>query len=474
MNISFKQWYFQHHARISVLLVSANCVPYCVLGALFFINIAIMWPGQMSPDSYTQYKAALSGIFDDHHPPMMSLLWGFLDSIYKGPGLLFLLHLGLLYSACVIFIQSSENRAIKLFYSFFPFIPHVLFYSSMLWKDVGLAFSFLFAIAVVNYFISVKKKITASAIIAIAIAIFYGAAVKFQGQYVAPIVIFGVWYCLDEYTISYKTIIKAIGSGWIFLYSLHSFNDFFVPPLQKAHSWQCVKIYDLAAMSLYTQQPSFPSFLTRSSNFSMEMIKRRFNHKRVDDLFMPPENPLRLCKNEGERTELLAYWQMVVWHHLPLYLKHRFANWWTMVTNMPLQRFETMDFSQFGGMNWFVTLQKASQESPVTIRDTLMHYAGKCLWAFLYLLRYCFKFVFLLPFMIFYFLFGLIYFKRYGQGMSLILINGLSLWFLGILFFCSMASDMRYAYIAACMTHASHGIALGMWRSKKMGSGAGV
>lgn len=468
MYVSLKQRYNQLYERLGYSHLSANFLPYCILGALFFINILVMWPGQMSPDSYTQYNAAIQGVFDDHHPPMMSLVWGFLDAIYQGPGLLFLMHILMLYGACVIFIASAQTKGLKLFYSVLPFIPHVLFYSSMLWKDVGFAFSFLLAVAILHYYMSAERRIDAWAAVAIVLLIFYGAAVKFQGQYIAPLVLIGLWHCLDSYRPSVTMIIKIAASCLAFSYALQIFNDYFVPPSRKAHSWQCVKIYDLAAMSVATGQPLFPEFLLQSPDFSMQEINARFNHKRVDDLFMPPSNPLRLGNDEAERNELLAYWQVTVWRNLPLYLHHRFINWWTMVTNMPLQRFETMDFNQFGGLQWFVALQKAAvQKQPITMSAKAMHYAGKLLNGFLYGLRYCFKFVFLIPFMLFYFTLGIVCYRRNKKGMSLILINALSIWFLGILFFCSMASDMRYAYIAGCMTHASHGIAWQLLRRRK-------
>ncbi len=465
MRLSSKQWYEIERLRAHVMYVLHAHMPYCILSVLFLWNFFIMWPGHMSPDSYTQYKAAIHGIFDDHHPPMMSLVWRLLDLIYKGPGLLFLMHLTMLYGSCLFFMRSSRIKSIQIFYSLFPLIPHVLFYSAMIWKDVGFAFSFLLAIAILHFHITQQKHMNMLSIGTIVILIFYGSAIKFQGQYVAPIIIFGIWYCLDSYRIFFSTLVKTVLCSGLFLSSLQSFNDFFVPPIRKAHSWQCVKIYDLAAMSLYAQQPLFPTFLKKHPDFSIATIQKRFNHKRVDDLFMPPNNPLRLGRNEEERAQLLTYWQQTVWHHMPLYLHHRFMNWWTMVTNMPLQQFDTMDFTQFGSLHWFIALQKAAAHKKVsTVWSSCMHYAGRFVQNFLYAIRYCFKFVFLLPFMLFYLIFGLIYFKRYGQGMSLLLMNGLSLWFLGVLFFCSMASDMRYAYIAACMTHASHGIAWGLWR----------
>lgn len=463
---------------------SEHRIPYCILAIAFILNIAIMWPGQMSPDSYTQYDAAIKGVFDDHHPPIMSLLWGFLDYVYKGPGLLFLFHILMLYGASLIFMMSVRTRAVKILYALFPLFPQVLLYSSMIWKDVGCAFSLLLACAILYFYSTPQKKLSLLGFTIIMMLVFYGAAVKFQGQYVAPLIIFGAWYyarpeCFAKQNVTkdrgiyFHTLIKTIFSCIFFFFALQSFNDYFVPLLHKAHSWQCVKIYDLAAISIALETPLMPDFILACPDFSLQRIKERFNHKRVDDLFFPPNNPVRLGKNEQEREALLMCWHTAVWNNFGLYMRHRFANWWTMVNNMPLQRFDTMDFKQFGGLSWFVALQEASQQRKQnTVKEKVFHYTGGALLGFLSGMRYLFKFAFLLPFILIYFIIGWALSPRDPRAMVLMVMNGISLLFLAVLFFCSMASDMRYVYIAACMTHASHGIAVALWKDKKINKSA--
>jgi hypothetical protein len=156
---------------------------------------------------------------------------------------------------------------------------------------------------------------------------------------------------------------------------------------------------------------------------------------------------------------------------------------------MPLQKLQSLDFSEFGGLGWLGKLQKASQKGYPhhgSLYDITIFYMGFILFGLLSLIRYIFKFGFLLPFMLFYFLLGLFLFHKHPTAPLLLIMNGLSLSFICLLFFLTMASDMRYVYITVCMTHASHALAikclrdlfkskdtikrifLDRWRSKKL------
>src|SRR5207253_5889655 len=70
---------------------------------LYFFELFLFWPGVIRPDSLAQLQQAQTGIFSDHHPPVMALYWGVLNFIWPGPGLLFLTHLSLLFGAAVCF-----------------------------------------------------------------------------------------------------------------------------------------------------------------------------------------------------------------------------------------------------------------------------------------------------------------------------------------------------------------------------------
>ncbi|MGL4313803.1 MAG: hypothetical protein ACRCSO_07400 [Sphingomonas sp.] len=62
------------------------------------LTLAAFWPGIMTWDSVRQYDQALSGKFDDWHPPAMEGLWRVLIPIRQGPAPMFLLQVGLYWA----------------------------------------------------------------------------------------------------------------------------------------------------------------------------------------------------------------------------------------------------------------------------------------------------------------------------------------------------------------------------------------
>jgi hypothetical protein len=78
----------------------ARTYPYptvlVAIAAGVLVQIAAYWPGIMIWDSTAQYTQALSGHYDDWHPPAMNWLWRQLRLIHPGPAPFFILQM-LLY-----------------------------------------------------------------------------------------------------------------------------------------------------------------------------------------------------------------------------------------------------------------------------------------------------------------------------------------------------------------------------------------
>ena len=111
-------------ARFKQLLIKQSPIraylPYYCLALFFILNLWLVWPGQMTPDSYTQYKEALTNTYSAAHPPLMSFLWHLFTLIATGSGSILLFHLLLLYGACFIFMRAFKNSSLKFYYLLYP------------------------------------------------------------------------------------------------------------------------------------------------------------------------------------------------------------------------------------------------------------------------------------------------------------------------------------------------------------------
>ena len=73
----------------------ATAILYLIVGAAALIHLAAAWPGMLVWDSIRQYGQALSGHYDDWHPPAMTWLWRHALRVRAGPSPMLLLQVGL-------------------------------------------------------------------------------------------------------------------------------------------------------------------------------------------------------------------------------------------------------------------------------------------------------------------------------------------------------------------------------------------
>lgn len=419
--------------------------PISLLAILFVISSYFIWPGVMSADGIQQYNYAVSGTYGDHHPPIMSFLWHYLLNIHDGPGLMLMFHLLMLYTAAAIFIYIFRNSKFKWWFAIYPIIPGILAYTPLIVKDVGLAYSFLLAGALLSYLITekiVKRKWLYLSLVLL--LLFYGTAVKYQARFILIFFCLGVSYCWFNYKHSWKSIIAGSALCLIILQAMFSFNNFMVPNTNKSHSWQLVKLYDLAAMSVALDKPLFPAFVQANPNFSMERVKNTFAYYEVDSLVFPPDSPLKGGKNDVDRATLLQYWKDTVQQHPWLYLKVRFRLWCFTINGTPAAKTNPAQFlATIPAFKSFVT-------QPAIYTAIGAVYEG---------LKISLQFTWLLPLLFLYCYLAISRINICRAATPLLIFSATSMVLLGILFFMSMYGTARYLFICICLIHASHGFA---------------
>ena len=453
--------------------------PLWFLFIMGLLQLCVMWPGLLTSDSQVQYAQAIGGAYSDHHPPFMSFVWRYLDKIYPGPGLMLLLQLSLLYGALAFYMKSFVSFKTRLFWLFVPLIPHVFIFSSVILKDVGFTFSFLFCTAYLGYCAAHHQKPRWYALTLVWIILLYGTALKFQAQYCAPIVLAWMAFMMaDNKMRSKRFIVWCLSLSLAFYAALYGINRALVPEAQKNHAWQYVKIYDLAGIAARTKESNFPDF-AKLPRFSMESFLKQFDSKnsRVDELVM--SNPavghkaiLRIGRDPAERDTLYAAWLTALKNHPVLYLQHRFQNLSHTLLSPPgftmgprviekIAAPHTTTYKILYGLGRVLSqgLSEVSkpeiEEAISEITDSVFYdsvwYQALAMLAFLGMshavpallcVAYC--------------VLGLRTLGRTWAALPLLCMNAVGLSLILVLFFCSMAGTLRYTYVMVCMVHASH------------------
>lgn len=413
--------------------------------SLFVIGtIAILfWPGYMSPDSIGQLNQGLSGNYSDHHPPMMSFCWRMLHFIYTGSQAYLIFQLFLLLCAICILQTIVKQWGLKCMIALILLIPNIAAYSGAIWKDVSFAYSFLLAAMLLLQSNILRRKLTYSKIVLILLLLIYGVGVKYQAQFVLPVMSLWLGLSMTDTKLNFKAVfIAVIVTAFVFL-SVFLFNKTLVPAEKKQYSWQMVKLYDLVGMSLRVEKNLLPEFVTSAKDFSMESVKQRYSSERVDELLRDwyPGAPLSLAKDEKERDLLWVTWAKAVIHYPSAYLSHRFSVWFNMVSKSPIKPLAKLS---------------SLERLPQKIQLLLKHEEN----GLFRLIRESTRFVLMLPFLFIYIGLGIYLYKHNNlYGLPLIMMNFAGLSLLLVLFIFSMAADLRYIYFSTCFMLFSHPIA---------------
>lgn len=420
--------------------------PYGLVVAFAAFVIYIYWPGFMSPDTMGQLQQALTKTYSDHHPPLMALYWGLWVWWKQGPEPIFLTHQILLWGSACLFIRAFQGKRIAWIYPFIPLVPHVLFYSGATWKDAGFSFSYLFAAALMTLYGVHQRRPGFFGIGVIFVLLFYGTGVKYQALFVLPVMCLWMGVLLTRASSQGKgqASFLIMSSFWgVILLALWGVQWSLRNSHKENHSWQFVKLYDLAGISVQLNTSLFPPFVEQAPEFSFEKVRSIYSSYRVDELLAgwAPGAPLIAGQTPRQREKLWRTWAHAVLDHPSAYLKHRFGVWTTMIGRSPLKSLDEL---------------KDVKKVPSKIQFLLGSVGDKGL-AFLKELT---RFVYYVPLLLFYFILGLWQWRRSPQyAIPLAMMNGAGLTLLSVLFIFSMASDLRYIYLTMCFFHFSHGLA---------------
>lgn len=159
--------------------LSTQTVPVLLSFLVLVILFLAFSPGAMTWDSLEQLRQARLNEYGDWHPPLMAFVWHLLLNINYDPGVMLLFHMLMLWCASVFLYSWSRSRnyIASVFFLFIPLLPWVINFQFVIWKDVGLAYSWALAVAIAVYFSS-KDKFPVVAAVVIFWLFLYGFLVR--------------------------------------------------------------------------------------------------------------------------------------------------------------------------------------------------------------------------------------------------------------------------------------------------------
>ena len=163
---------------------------------LFAINVALHWPGEMTPDSTGQYREAISGHFTDMHPPIMAYTWSLLRHIADGPQPMLAFHLIFHWLGFSMLAdglsRTGRTKAGWLMLATGAF-PLFFYYNGSMLKDVGLVSTSIAGFGLIFWYRIQKRSPPPAIVIAALVLIAYGALVRHNAVFAfAPLLLYAV------------------------------------------------------------------------------------------------------------------------------------------------------------------------------------------------------------------------------------------------------------------------------------------
>lgn len=304
--------------------------------AAFALSVAVLFPGWMSYDSSFQFWQVRTGEFSNLSPVVMTALWSVVHAVAPRPSALFLLHQAAYWTGIVLLALALWRGAAAraAFIVVAGFVPPVFVILGHLWTDASLiaALSLAFGLTVTGL---VRRQRWS---LALALpAILYAGAVR-HNSLLAIVPLAALWaHALlragaDGHVPAPVRSRRAKLAGIVLLLVFASFAGGRALDQalarERVSTWALVALWDLAAISLDSQQLVIPDF-ARTSETGFESLRERFSPYTCVPLFNGPGRVRHGLEGEEFDAEELAKlrraWLAAITAHPWPYLRHRTA-----------------------------------------------------------------------------------------------------------------------------------------------------
>lgn len=298
-----------------------------VLG--FLLDSYLYYPGFISPDSLDQYTQAITHNFNDWHPPIMAGFWSILLTIKNGSDLMFFFQILFYWSSFLILGKVLIRYSVYSIFiiSFFFLAPFMQNFVGNIWKDIGLAISWLFALALIINALLDKRKLNWLECILTLLFLSYGAWIRTNAlPGVIPLLslwLFAINY-QDGQNFNFQKIVpKTILLSILLIIVQILITDFVLKP-KKLHPEYKLFMHDLSGIYKDSGKQYYPDFLTKNPAFDTSYIRKHYIYSTFDNIWWNPEHKKIIPSiNSEQLTQLRASWFKAIIRHPLIYLKNR-------------------------------------------------------------------------------------------------------------------------------------------------------
>ncbi len=288
----------------------------------FVASLIVLYPGQYPFDSAYQFWQARTGAYSNLSPVTMPLLWSLLLGLGAGPAALLVLNLAMMWSGLALCADALRGPAWAraAFLVVCGAAPLVLVQMAHVLTDAHLAAVLVLATGLLA---RTARRDTGVPWLAMGLLV-YAAAIRHNAFLaVVPLAMLAASHAGVSWRTRGPAFAALVGAGFAFSATV----DRFVVE-ERVTTWPTVALWDLAAVSVATNDLKLPSF-THGPGLTTEELRetRAFDPASNTHLFMRSRSGvgagLSTPFHDDQYAELAAAWRGVVLDHTGDWFMHR-------------------------------------------------------------------------------------------------------------------------------------------------------
>ena len=295
----------------------------------FLLNLLAYYPGFLSPDSLDQYQQALTHHYNTWHPPIMAGFWSLLLKIHPGGVLMFLIQISVFWISFLLLSLTFLKHSPK-FYFLIPllfFAPIIQNFVGNVWKDVGLAISWLLAIAIMLHAFYEKRGLNKLESIICFILLCYGCWIRINAlPGVIPLLGMFVYCRSKDFHLNVpikKLFFNMIGLTLIVIGLQIGITKIFLKPSNTFPEYKLF-VHDLSGIFIKTNHLYFPDYIKNYEGFDTAYIKKKYVYSTFDKIWWNNDNKRIIPDANAEQMlELQNCWINAIFKNPIVYLKNR-------------------------------------------------------------------------------------------------------------------------------------------------------
>jgi hypothetical protein len=278
----------------------------------------------MAPDTLDQYSQALSNTYGDWHPPIMAGFWRMLNFIHKGPLMMLVFQLLLLWSSFYILATSwfSQRKHCFLLLFLLFLAPYVQNFAGYIIKDVQMALCWLLACCIILRASYHKRKMTQAESIFSFVLITYGTLIRINALPGAAALYF--FWIGSLYTNTVKRLSLLVVTIVLVAILPKALNKYLFKA-EKLYPEYKLMAHDLTGIYISTHVSYFPRFIQQYAGFDTAYLRSQYTPATFDNIWWNADNK-RLFPglNDSTNKELFIAWKNAITSQKAAYL----ANHW--------------------------------------------------------------------------------------------------------------------------------------------------